>query len=519
MISLSLQAQEAQSDITVLNGPIFSFRKASEPKKIIQWNNDSYIVHYVKSGDHQDGTIDHYLRKFDAELAFVQEQKLNQKIKGSRTYAHHLFTIKDKIYQFATTSNELDFKSVIYLQEIETSDLTISEARKIITIPSKTFSPSNDISVCTSEGDSHVALIYKVPTTKFNSQQFAMFIFDEQMNFIWNKNFELPASKHELELADFTLDTNGEVHLLAKRVLVQSGSLAKDDERGMRHDFVYFNFLKDGSLEVINIREKSKFLHDLKVTNSDGNFLAAGIYTNIENLSTGGVFTLTIKEDLKPEFVFSEIDRSFFTSSLSEKELEKLDKKITPGLRPKIGGIRKYLPEYTTLDIAANSDGTVRFVAEQRLQFVTSSNSLGAMYGAAGALAANALSSSLNYHWDHLLTAELNSHGILNWTMAVEKEQHSTDKTFISSAVSFSNSSINMLYLPGLPFSKKTVSKDIKDLIWNRIDSEGMIQEQIVSVGPHIRPKTYTQVGTNQLLFQRIDGRSKSGFTLFTFKE
>lgn len=370
-----------------------------------------------------------------------------------------------------------------------------------------------------SDDSSKVLIYYTLPYEKDESQKFALHVFDQDLNSLWQKNVDLLYGEDLLYVKENEVDNNGNVHLL--------GQLFKQTRKNKRrgkpnYDYQILSYSNNGEdLKEYPIKIEDKFITDMQIAiNHDQDIICGGFYSSQGTTSIDGSYFLKIngetKEIMSKEFQQFSLD--FITQNMSDKEKRRTKKKVSKGRDVE-------LYQYDLDRIILRADGGALLIGEQffvRTSTTTSFNGNGSM----------TTSTKNHYYFNDIIVINMSPSGKIEWTEKVAKRQVTTnDGGFYSSYALtvvkdklyfvFNDHIKNLGYkgTGGLYSFTKSKRKSIVVLV--SLDLEGyQTREALFSVKANkilTRPKVCQQISQNEMVIfgQR---KKKHRFAKITFK-
>jgi len=370
-----------------------------------------------------------------------------------------------------------------------------------------------------SNDSSKVLIYYTLPYEKDESQKFALHVFDQDLNSLWQKNVDLPYGEDLFDVKENEVDNNGNVHLL--------GQLFKQERKVKRrgepnYHYRILSYSNNGEdLKEYPVIINGKCITDMQIAiNDDQDIICGGFYSSKGTTSIDGSYFLKIngetKEIMSKEFQKFSLD--FITQNMSDKQKRKTKKRARKGKDVE-------LYEYDLDRIILRADGGALLIGEQfyiRTISTTSTNSNGGI----------TTSTTYHYYFNDIIVINMAPSGKIEWTEKIAKRQvTSNDRGFYSSYALavvkdklyfvFNDHIKNLGYkgTGGLYNFTKSKRKSIVVLV--SLDLEGyQTREALFSVKANkilTRPKVCQQISQNEMVIfgQR---KKKNRFSKITFK-
>ena len=441
----------------------------------------------------------------------------------------------DRIYQYATQidgvlilfSTVLDNKAkvnLLYAQTINKETLTPNS--KLIKIGAIEFtgkSKRNSGSfTCTISNDEKRILIYhNLPYERDENETFSYYIFDKDLNLLWEKNVTLPHENELFSVVDYDIQENGDLYLLSKIFKEK----AKDSRKGKpnyHYQVIAYTDKGENTKEYPILLEK-KFLTDMKIAiNLEGDIICGGFYSDNGTATIKGSYFLKIDESTKSIVFksFKEFEIDFIIQNMTDKNKRKIQKRKEKGKDVE-------LYEYDLADIVLKEDGGAVLIGEQHyVREVTTTDSQGN------------ISISYHYYYNDIIVISIDPEGQIEWTEKITKKQRTVNDNglFSSYALAIVGDQLNFIFndnAKNLATSKMTKGK-AKGVVYDftkrfkssvavlvQIDSDGrQVKEALFNAQEAellIRPKVAEQISNQEMVIYGQKRRTER-FGKITFK-
>lgn len=261
----------------------------------------------------------------------------------------------------------------------------------------------------------------KKPTVKRDTKStdvIGFYVFDADLNSLWNKDFKMPYTERRMDLLDYAIDTKGDGYMLAKIFKDDSNKdKKKKKDKNANYHLELFKLNKDNAdIKKTRIELDNSFINELKLFESEKGFMyLAGYYNNglRGKVNKGHLFgkeekkknadgVVLFKFSLDGELVSKdshEIPNEIINQYISDRSADRNEK------RDDKEGL-----EFENLyldNLILNSDGSVLLVGEQ-FRLIEKRTTKRVYYV---------------YLYRNILVSKINADGSLAWMAKVPKNQ------------------------------------------------------------------------------------------------
>lgn len=242
---------------------------------------------------------------------------------------------------------------------------------------------------------------------KINYDKIGLFVFDENMNKLWGREYTMPYTEAIMDNSDFSLDADGNAYLLAK-VYDSDNRREKDKSTGLpAYHYEVLKFTADNKkiakapIKIGDFFPKETSL----VENSLHEMVIASTYSKKANSnSTDGIFLSIMDKDGKIiryrngyyEFPLEELEK--FETARSKRKMEKKDDYEAPNLKVR--------------NLVVESDGSVLIACEESYYKVYTSTSSNGI-----------TTTTYVYYNEDIIAAKINAAGTMEWVRKIPKRQ------------------------------------------------------------------------------------------------
>lgn len=271
-----------------------------------------------------------------------------------------------------------------------------------------------------SKDESKISIQYRkkplAKNDKKNNDIIGMNVFDFELNEIWKKEYTMPYSERQMDLLDFTIDSEGITYIVARVFYDNSNKSKLNDVVNYNLELLKFDGSTNTTLNLKMSLEKDKLINSVSLFELDKNYLVcAGFYSHslsnsdsflngkhMKRGNTDGLFAFKLLKTGEIENQYThEIPVDILGQYLGERakaKIEDRDKK----------GIAEFV-DLKLSDLIVNDDGSFVFIGEQFYIFTQGGGQN---------------STSHSYYKD-LLVSKVDKFGNLEWMNKLPKRQKS----------------------------------------------------------------------------------------------
>ena len=351
---------------------------------------------------------------------------------------------------------------------------------------------------------------------KNEPEKYALYVVDQDLAPVWQKDVTLPYSESKFGVQDFTIDNDGNVFVLG----VKYQEKGETKRRGKpNYEYRILGYREDGTeVDEYEIKLGDMFLSDMKIDVSPKkDIVCAGFYSEVGTFSIKGTYYLRIgRKSKEVEKVSSkEFDLDFITLNFTERQETKAKRRAAKGKNVE-------LYEYDVRDIIPRADGGAVLMAEQ--YYITVYCRTDPKTGAT--------TCTYYYHYNDVVIVSIDRDGDIEWASKLPKRQTSVnDGGYYSSYVSMvTNENLYLIYND----NKKNLDPNLKQGMYYNfsvrdkygivmlatVDHEGKVSRRALFPNTEIDaitvPKLCKQVNKSELLLY-AKRRKESQFGIVSF--
>ena len=246
---------------------------------------------------------------------------------------------------------------------------------------------------------------------KKNYDKLGFYIYDQNMNKLWNNEFTMPYTEQIMDNIDFSVDSKGNAYMLAKVYETEKRKEVNKETGLAGYHYEVLKFTKE-SKKIINttINIDDYFIRSASlIENSLHEMVIACTYSKkAKGTGTNGIFLNVMDQNGKInkfkkgyyEFPLAELEK--FESARSKKKMEKKDDYEAPNL--------------TVRNIVVEADGSIFICLEEYYVVVTTyTDSRGNS------------TTTYTYYYEDILGAKISASGNFDWLRKIPKKQKGTN--------------------------------------------------------------------------------------------
>lgn len=412
---------EASTKVQLTKGADVKAKKNETIEDIIGFDDRGFYA--VKAGASMlqfKNTIQFY----DDHYSLINEEELEPEVDGRSSQINNIIYWNDEIYVFHSYKDSKTKLNTLYVQQLDKKSLTLSH--EIQEIGSVDFSGkmkfnAGSFSTSISMDSTKLLVYYNLPFDHSEPERFGFHVYDANMKQIWQKEVILPYEEELFNVADFTLDDEGNVYLTGKLY----SERAKERVRGqVNYKYVILSYKNKGEdFKEVEMSLGDKFITDVRVAALlSGDIACAGFYSDKGSFSIKGSCYLRINGATGEVLHTStnEFGIDFVTQNLTERQEEKAKKKEAKGKNVEMF-------EYDLDDLVMRSDGGVILIGEQYFVRVVTTTTTSSNGG-------TTTRTTYHYYYNDIIVVNISPEGEIEWTEKIAKRQHTTnDNGFYSS--------------------------------------------------------------------------------------
>ena len=544
LLGVQLSAVKAQDDKGSVRGESrvkwsnpYEEPSNSELQKIVATEGGGfYALRIRKSGILGSGSIKAIVEYYNANMKLVREKELDLEYKGKERFLKDVVMLQGKLWLLTYFYNEKHEKTYLFAQRIDNQTLTLSKELLKIGEQDQTNKERQDVfSIGVSRDSSKMVLFTKQPSEK-KQQEFALTVYDGDLNEVWSKNAKLPFGKNNFNIDEYQVDKNGNVFLLGVIYTEGVGRLSKGGRPTYQYDMIAYMRDNPSDVQEYKIDLKERFVTDLTFrVGDDGDLVFSGFYSDKSASSVKGTCFFKINPKTKDMTSVStrEFDFDFLTQNLSEKNKEKAKAAALVNNKEK----EAELPSYNLDKLILRSDGGAILIAEQyyieerynnmynRWGYPYSSYGWGSPYYSSWydpyGYRFNNRQADYYFNYNDIIVVNIQPDGEIAWTARIPKRQQSKNDSGVYSSYAMSTVADKLYFVynedpRNLDPKSKKIYTDEPDkysvVVMAEVDRAGQVKRyplfQNKEEGIITRPKICRQIGRKDMAIYGEQGKS-----------
>jgi len=381
-----------------------------------------------------DGPSKIYLEHYTPQMKLRKSVKLEMKYKKKRVEFESIIPFGGKLYLFTSFNNEAKKTNYLFAQEVNYRRLTPSKKLvKVAENPTRNKAQEGYFDFSISKDSSKLLIYNQNPEQKKTQETFSIYVYDQEMNQMWEKEITLPYPDESVDVERFEIDNDGNVYILNK-VFTDGGKKVKRGRVNYRHTILAYSATGEKFVEY-PLELRDLFITDLtfKIAN-DGHLVCAGIYSQNGISNARGTYFFRLNPKTKEVYANNtkEFEFDLLTADLSKRKKSKAEKAEESGNVKKQAEIASFTLDHLIL----RNDGGAVLVGEQ--YFVQEDNSnfnnglAGNRFGVGGfnnsRFGRNVGGNfSYIYNYNDLVVANIRPNGEIEWATRIPKNQQTRD--------------------------------------------------------------------------------------------
>lgn len=408
----SVIAQTKTSRAEVTWGPEMDDSKDGDFREVFEYTDEHvYMLMYKKK--------ELFVQKMDLGFHVVYSKLLPMELDKDRHGLELIQVFGDRIIVFTKFYEKQEKRNGLYMRMFSADDMSaIGRLERVAEMPVESKRAKGSFDVQGSPDASKILVNLNLPYVKENLERFALRVYDDQMNAVWQRDVELPYRDDEFAVQDLRVDNDGSVIMIGQKYAEKAE--AKELRKDKRPTYTYHMLVYHADKDIPDdhpIMVQDKFLQDLTLSlGDDGDILCGGFYGNKGSFTVRGTFFLKLDRRSKAILheSYKEFSDDFITQYMTEKEESKAKKKADK----KDEDLELY--SYELRDIVRTDDGGAVLVGEQYMFYVTTSTFTDAN-------GRTSTTTTYHYVYNDIIVVNVDPEGNIDWAVKIPKRQHTTN--------------------------------------------------------------------------------------------
>ena len=420
---------------------------------------------------------------FKNDMSFKNESYcyLDKKINNLKIDLETVFPFKNELLLINKIINYDNNSINLYQQKINPVSLNKTEHNILLSI---NYLKKKDIGTFhyrISIDSSKLLVYYAYPTLKYEPEKFALFVFDQNLNIVWNK--ELNKIEERLyTIDDIDIDNDANVFIVAREHNKKDG-LFKQDKSLKNADLIIAYTHNGKKLNEYKLSLKNEYITDIKFKIKNEFLFIGGFYSYNGLESVKG--SLSSKIDFEAEQILwtqtNDFKEDLITKDWSDEKIERAKKRL----------IKKEehleIEDLVLKEIFVTSSDEIILFAEEYYVVEKVSTIYDANAGPQNR-------TSYTYHYDDIYVIKHNENGIIEMAESLNKEQTSSDDKgyYLSYSVYQRNDDFFLIYNESV---KDFAQEDIS--LWQKLEGKTKRSQMTVITSVNFEDKIFNK----ELLF------------------
>ena len=357
---------------------------------------------------------------YNSKMSLRKAKEISLKYKKKNRKFEDFMKFGGNLYLLTSFNNQKQEKNYLFVQSVSTrSLLPRSDLKMIAEIQTRNAMQLGSFDYEISKDSSKVLIYNQLPYKKGEPERFALQVFDQDFNQLWNKEISLPYPDERYSVEEYQVDNNGNVYLLG--VIYQDRIRVRRQGRPT-YQYNILTYTEDGNdAEEYRINLGNKFITDLTFRPANnGDLVCSGFYSDKGTYSVKGTYYFRINPQTKEmsNKNLKAFDFDFLTEYFPRGKKERA-RKANSRRSPE-------LYRYALNDLILRSDGGAVLIAEQYFVYTVRDNNFNGFYGGYY----NYYNPYFNnnqfdyyYNYNDIIVVNITPEGEIEWTTRIPKRQ------------------------------------------------------------------------------------------------
>lgn len=362
-----------------------------------------------------------------------------------KLYFEKLIDIEGQLYLFSRLIDEKKYTNTLYATKVNKNGTLAKETKLMDQIVAKDVFLLNNYGTYDFILSQDLKSLLIVRFAPYGHKAFSCKLIDENLDQIWQKDFELLETYEYTDYSNFILTNEGDIYF--------KGQVKKEKSQRVKGKPGYLNYLysynyKKASLTELKLELNDIFVMDNELKLINDKLIFAGLYAN-KYYPSAPAFGL-------PEFI---IDGAFWIT-LNET-CTKVLKMGSVDLASKVTQPKEELKNQRLKNISILSDGGIVIISERFLFKGVSAMKTGSSSDRGGI---SQIGTNMNYYYhDNILIIKMHEQTQLSWMKQIQKSTISIDDPGVGSFTSLiDKNNIHIIY------NKQKELLDIHDSVYKK---------------------------------------------------
>ncbi|MNK27376.1 hypothetical protein D3C87_457310 [compost metagenome] len=327
----------------------------------------------IKSYASKDGNVVSFkmsrgkvtLQKFSGTKLSQESINVYEDFPKGTVYEDDLET-ENFVYLLFSVWDKANKTEQLYVRAINlTSGEFENEGERVIAVEGKvTGGDGNKFKLATSFDNTKLLIYFrKKPESrndKINKDVIGLYVFNTNLKQVWGKDVEMPYTEARMNNIDYTVDSDGSVHILTE-VMKEGETRRYDRDDNPNFDYQLVSVSESGvDVNASEVDVRGKYVTQVNFfEGKDNSLLIAGFYGNKRGIQVDGLFYCTVnKSGGQADFKSFEIPTELIKQYMSQRSQDKMDRKEEKGKDLGMTSMR-------LRELSIEADGSILFASEK----------------------------------------------------------------------------------------------------------------------------------------------------------
>ena len=362
-----------------------------------------------------------FLEYYNKDMKLKKAKEIDLRYKKKKRELEKVLYWNSELYLLTSFNNQAHKANYLFMQPIKKTSFNLSsKLKKISETPARDKYREGKFDFHISKDSSKLLIYSQLPYKKKEPERFALQVFDDQFEKVWEKNIKLPYPDNQFAVEEYRVDEEGNVYLLGVYYQDNSGFRRKGKPT---YKYIVLAYTNDGDdVEEYQVDLKEKFITDLTFRiGNDGKIVCSGFYSERGNYSIKGTyfFQLDPKSGKVSNQNLKEFDFDFVTEYYSDNQKRKAKKAALENNDRRAAE----LSQYSLNELILRSDGGAVLIAEQYYIQRVQNNNYYDYWGRYNYYNRNRFDEEYLYHYNDIIVVNIRPNGEIQWSARIPKRQ------------------------------------------------------------------------------------------------
>jgi hypothetical protein len=257
---------------------------------------------------------------------FPKKYIVNGVFKPTNFWGIHKFN--NKITAFFSNKSQKTDDISIYTQEMQTDGTLEGSENKLFNEAFKD-GKAGSFNCVFSKDSTKILYFYTVPNKKKENQTYKYFVYNHNLEMIYDKEVELPELNKDVSIVDYDIDNDGNVYALAMINEKKDKTSNSKSEKVNNYTYKFFIARKESDEFIEYEFDIERYINSMTFSVQDGEIFCSGFWGKNNSYDISGVYTLKLDAENGEELVQDvyEFDDEFVNEFYTEGQVEKAEKR------------------------------------------------------------------------------------------------------------------------------------------------------------------------------------------------